>query len=73
MTYGYATPGAIVALEDDRNAYAEYVREITGDGDSIVECLISIMKDDDAKPYEKLDAQLLPRLHRIRSTRRRAG
>ena len=59
MTYGYATPEAIVALEDDRNTYAEYVREITGDGDSIVECLISIMEDDDAKPYEKLDAQLV--------------
>ena len=59
MTYGYATPEAIVALEDDRDAYAEYVRQITGDGDSIVECLISIMDDDDAKPYEKLDAQLL--------------
>ena len=59
MTYGYATPEAIVALEDDRDAYAEYVRQITGDGDSIVECLTSIMDDDDAKPYEKLDAQLL--------------
>ena len=59
MTYDYASPAAIVELEDDRNAYAEYVREITGDGDSIVECLISIMEDDDAKPYEKLDAQLL--------------
>ena len=59
MTYGYASPEAIVALEDDRDAYAEYVRQITGDGDSIVECLTSIMDDDDAKPYEKLDAQLL--------------
>ena len=59
MTCDYASPAAIVDLEDDRNAYAEYVREITGDGDSIVECLISIMEDDDAKPYEKLDAQLL--------------
>ena len=59
MTYGYTSPEAIVALEDDRNAYAEYVREITGDGDSIVECLTSIMEHDDAKPYEKLDAQLL--------------
>ena len=59
MTYGYATPEAIVALEDDRNEYAEYIREITGDGDSIVDCLIEIMEDDDAKPYEKLDAQLL--------------
>ena len=59
MSYGYATPEAIVALEDDRDAYAEYIREITGDGDSIVDCLIEIMDDDDAKPYEKLDAQLL--------------
>ena len=59
MTHDYASPGAIVALEDDRSAYAEYVREITGDGDSIVECLIEIMEDGDAKPYEKLDAQLL--------------
>ena len=59
MTHGYATPEAIVALEDDRDAYAEYVRQITGDGDSIVECLISIMEDDDAKPYEQLDAQML--------------
>ena len=55
----YASPKAIVALEDDRDAYAEYVRQITGDGDSIVECLISIMEDADAKPYEKLDAQML--------------
>ena len=59
MTYGYATPEAIVALEDDRDAYAEYIREITGDGDSIVDCLIEIMDDDDAKPYEKHDAQLV--------------
>ena len=59
MSHGYATPKAIVALEDDRNAYAEYVRQITGDGDSIVDCLIEIMEDADAKPYEKLDAQLL--------------
>ena len=59
MSHDYATPGAIVDLEDDRNAYAEYVRNITGDGDSIVDCLIEIMEDTDAKPYEKLDAQLL--------------
>ena len=59
MAHDYATPGAFADLEDDRNAYAEYVRQITGDGDSIVECLIEIMEDTDAKPYEKLDAQLL--------------
>ena len=59
MSHGYATTEAIVALEDDRDAYAEYIREITGDGDSIVECLISIMDDPGAKPYEKLDAQLV--------------
>ena len=59
MSHDYATPGAFADLEDDRNAYAEYVRNITGDGDSIVDCLIEIMEDDDAKPYEKLDAQLL--------------
>ena len=51
MTLDYTSATAFVALE--------YVRQITGDGDSIVECLISIMDDDDAKPYEKLDAQLL--------------
>ena len=59
MTRDYATPGAFADLEDDRDAYAEYIREITGDGDSIVDCLISIMDDPDAKPYEKLDAQLV--------------
>ena len=59
MTHDYASPGAFADLEDDRDAYAEYVRQITGDGDTIVDCLIDIMEDDDAKPYEKLDAQLL--------------
>ena len=59
MTYGYATPEAIVAVVFERDAYAEYVRQITGDGDSIVDCLISIMDAAAAKPYEKLDAQLL--------------
>ena len=59
MSRDYATPGAFADLEDDRDAYAEYIREITGDGDSIVECLISILDDPDAKPYEKLDAQLV--------------
>ena len=59
MTLDYTSATAFADLEDDRDAYSEYVRQITGDGDSIVECLISIMDDDDAKPYEKLDAQLL--------------
>ena len=34
---------------------------VTGDGEAIVDCLIRIMEDDSvgAKPYERLDAQLL--------------
>ena len=59
MTYDYTSTAAFPDLEDDRDAYSEYIREITGDGDTIVNCLITIMEDDDAKPYEQLDAQLL--------------
>ena len=59
MTYDYTSATAFADLEDDRDAYSEYIREITGDGDTIVDCLITIMEDDDAKPYEQLDAQLL--------------
>ena len=59
MTYDYTSAAAYADLEDDRDAYAEYVREITGGGDTIVDCLIAIMEDDDAKPYEQLDAQLI--------------
>ena len=59
MTLDYTSATAFADLEDDRDAYSEYIREITGDGDTIVDCLITIMEDDDAKPYEQLDAQLL--------------
>ena len=59
MTHDYTSTAAFPDLEDDRDAYSEYIREITGDGDTIVNCLITIMEDDDAKPYEQLDAQLL--------------
>ncbi len=59
MTLDYTSTAAFADLEDDRDAYSEYIREITGDGDTIVDCLITIMEDDDAKPYEQLDAQLL--------------
>ena len=48
-------------LEDDLDFYASYVRQVTDDGDAIVDCLISIMEDEavGAKPHERLDAQLL--------------
>ena len=48
-------------LADDVDEYAEYIRQVTGDGEAIVDCLIRIMEDDSvgAKPYERLDAQLL--------------
>ena len=59
MTHDYTSAAAYADLEDDRDAYAEYVREITGGGDTIVQCLITIMEDADAKPYEQLDAQLI--------------
>ena len=59
MTLDYTSATAFADIEDDRDAYSEYIREITGDGDTIVDCLITIMEDDDAKPYEQLDAQLL--------------
>ncbi len=52
---------AAAELADDIDEYAEYIRQITGDGEAIVDCLIRIMEDDSvgAKPYERLDAQLL--------------
>ncbi len=45
----------------DADFYAAYIREVTDDGNAIVDCLISIMEDESvgAKPYERLDAQLL--------------
>ena len=48
-------------LADDIDEYAAYIRQVTGDGEAIVDCLIRIMEDDSvgAKPYERLDAQLL--------------
>ncbi len=48
-------------LADDVDEYADYIRQITGDGEAIVDCLVRIMEDDSvgAKPYERLDAQLL--------------
>ena len=48
-------------LADDVDEYAAYIRRVTGDGEAIVDCLIRIMEDDSvgAKPYERLDAQLL--------------
>ena len=48
-------------LADDVDEYAEYIRQVTDDGEAIVDCLIRIMEDDSvgAKPYERLDAQLL--------------
>ena len=48
-------------LADDVDEYAEYIRRVTDDGEAIVDCLIRIMEDDSvgAKPYERLDAQLL--------------
>ncbi len=48
-------------LADDVDEYAQYIRQVTGDGEAIVDCLIRIMEDDSvgAKPYERLDAQLL--------------
>ena len=48
-------------LADDVDEYAAYIRQVTGDGEAIVDCLIRIMEDDSvgAKPYERLDAQLL--------------
>ena len=62
-------------LADDVDEYAAYIRQITGDGEAIVDCLIRIMEDDSvgAKPYERLDAQLLLDSHRLRKTRRRSG
>ncbi len=52
---------AVDELADDVDEYAAYIRQITGDGEAIVDCLIRIMEDDSvgAKPYERLDAQLL--------------
>ena len=48
-------------LADDVDEYAAYIRQVTGDGEAIVDCLIRIIEDDSvgAKPYERLDAQLL--------------
>ncbi len=52
---------AAAELADDVDEYAAYIRQVTGDGEAIVDCLIRIMEDDSvgAKPYERLDAQLL--------------
>ena len=52
---------AVDELADDVDEYAAYIRQVTGDGEAIVDCLIRIMEDDSvgAKPYERLDAQLL--------------
>ena len=48
-------------LDEDRDAYAAYIREVTDDGQAIVDCLIRIMEDDSvgAKPHERLEAQQL--------------
>ena len=48
-------------LEEDIDSYAAYIREVTDDGQAIVDCLIRIMEDESvgAKPHERLDAQLL--------------
>ena len=48
-------------LADAVDQYAAYIRQVTNDGEAIVDCLIRIMEDDSvgAKPYERLDAQLL--------------
>ena len=61
MTTTAENKDAVSLLEDDLDFYASYIREITDDGEAIVDCLISIMEDEsvDAKPYERLDAQLL--------------
>ena len=61
MTYAPALATAVADLADDVDEYAAYIRQVTGDGEAIVDCLIRIMEDDSvgAKPYERLDAQLL--------------
>ena len=61
MTSAPTLATAADELADDVDEYAEYIRRITGDGEAIVDCLIRIMEDDSvgAKPYERLDAQLL--------------
>ena len=61
MTYPPALATAVADLADDVDEYAAYIRQVTGDGEAIVDCLIRIMEDDSvgAKPYERLDAQLL--------------
>ena len=61
MTSIPKTARAVVELADDVDEYAAYIRKVTGDGEAIVDCLIRIMEDDSvgAKPYERLDAQLL--------------
>ncbi len=61
MTSIPKTARAIADLADDVDEYAAYIRQVTGDGEAIVDCLIRIMEDDSvgAKPYERLDAQLL--------------
>ncbi len=61
MTYAPALAQAVVELADDIDEYAAYIRKVTDDGEAIVDCLIRIMEDDSvgAKPYERLDAQLL--------------
>ena len=61
MTSIPKTARAIADLADDVDEYASYIRQVTGDGEAIVDCLIRIMEDDSvgAKPYERLDAQLL--------------
>ncbi len=48
-------------LHRDVDFYAAYIREATDDGNAIVDCLVAIMEDESvgAKPYERLDAQLL--------------
>ena len=54
-----APPSPILDLQDQLASYASYTREASREGEEIVDCLLDIMEDDSAKPYERLDAQLL--------------
>ena len=55
--------------------YAAYIRQITGDGEAIVDCLIRIMEDDSvgAKALRAPRRTAPPRQHRLRKNRRRSG
>ena len=66
---------AVDELADDVDEYAAYIRRVTDDGEAIVDCLIRIMEDDSvgAKPYERLDAQLLLDSIGFGKARRRSG